>query len=381
MPSRNNGNPEVLHPSESTADFFIHSAVDHRNYHDLATSPGFPPKNSGDNSVDWPSDPGVTAVRFVFWSHIPESAQQLVGAVAHSDVVAFESFDAMDPGSDDLSQEKIETVQFRAFINHCLGGKLKPAEEQVLSRLDKKKKHKSVTGALDDYENYYGPALKSLFGTGARAEFLDVDIRHSQKMDRLEDDINANRRRFRGLLSDGASFDALTESMLEFSTAQGAFHGFRERIAQRQIEKLVAGNPGANIAVVYGAGHLILPRMIEKHDLTMQRVFLQDEDKVSNLKGSRVWYNANAIEDMIKSGLTPPEFSVQQAVLDRMAEIILISPLVLRRYYKLDPEKKALLLEKVKKLWKDEIPKDEPKSRRKTRKRLSATRMKLIRAI
>jgi hypothetical protein len=176
----------------------------------------------------------------------------------------------------------------------------------------------------------------------------------------------------------GASFDELIKAAISAKGEEAKTHDFREKIAQSQVEKLVKTYPGSNIAIVYGASHLAMTRMIAMPGIVMQRVFLKPEDDAQAVdRSNNINSVGNANTSILRATKSVSAPLIRLEIVDRMAFSLLKGKRDkkhLDRYYRLDFNERAMLVEEVMELWKDRISLESPSFRKQIDKRLKATR-------
>ncbi len=378
--------PELMHPGEDFSRFGHAVIGDHKNASEPSYS--FPQEGPDDGIFPWPEGgSGTTAIRYIFWRHIEENGEELAKAIQGADVVALEAVATADPNDPDLSNKKVEIRTDRIITNHLLGAELTPDEEHVIKRATKSGQvppEEERKAWFEDF-GHIGPAYISLIGSGVRCEWLNVEYRHSSKISRLEQEEESTRHKFSDhVVNSGASFNRLMNISFDGIRAQFAPLAFREKITEKQLEKITQRYAGANIAVVYGAAHTLMSRMITMPNVHMQRLFLPDHEKPSPYES--IYKNTHAIRDIVRVTDVAPEIPLRYHVLDR---IVLYEfsgrrkrakkEKYIERYNRLTPEDKENLLEQVMQLWQDEIPENKPGYYLKILKRHKATK-KIIKA-
>lgn len=372
--------PELMHPAESRVEFSDNIFRDQQN----RTNPnyGFPAPESGDG-FPWPEkEAGATTLRYVFWRHTPENAPNLAEAIDGCDVLALEGTGNVDPGHPNLSNLKVRSRNRNILINGFLGAVLSDEEKRAYRHLSENNPVASSTDAqrqwVEGLDNVYGVALGGLVGSGTRLEWLDVELRHSQRMNKLDKQADEALTDFYYHFRAGASFDELVKAAISAKGEEAKTYDFREKIAQNQVERLVKTYPGSNIAIVYGASHLAMTRMISMPGLAMQRVFLSPEDDAQAIDRSKNINSVpNANTSILRATKSVSAPLIRLEVVDRMAFSLLKGKRDkkhLDRYCRLDFNERAELVGEIIELWKDRISLESPGFRKQIDKRLKATR-------
>jgi hypothetical protein len=365
--------PEMMHPSEDFTGFSQNISHDYINRHNPEFS--FPPPDSS-NSLQWPERHlGATAVRYIFWRHTQENGPKLVEAVQGCDVLALEAM-AITKSVESVTDFKLELNRSHSVINGLLGADLNPQEQTIFDTVSKNGEINTGTKEiwLHTLSDRYVPALKSLIDSGTRLVTLDVRAKHSQKIierDKKRDE--ARRNVSRQILEAAVDFDTLKQSLLERVHIEMETESFRENLAHKQIEKTIEKYQGAKIAVVYGARHLLLTRMMNRPDVHTQRVFLGREQEPEYEHMKPAIDNADTVGSILRVCGQVPDSYLQREVLDRIAEWVLSKKKFLK-YCELSESQKTERLEPIMELWQDCIAEDDPKFDKKTWKRLKTTK-------
>lgn len=371
--------PELIHPSETPEVFSGRMLTDQQNRNNSQHS--FPLPVVWE-TYPWPEkNVGSTVVRHVFWRHIGENAPRLVEVINGCDVLALEGTGNTDPNNPDLSDLKVKRNTVSVIINGLLGADLTKDEKRIFDKHVEDETNPDISSRqawLASHHNVYGQVFANLLDSGTRVEWLDVEARHSSKMWKFDEVFDEALTGFYYQFHKGASFDTLVQALVTAKVAEAKMTDFREQIAKRQLEKLVEKYKGANIAVVYGASHVAMTRMIETPGVTMQRVFLKPEGDVSEVEKSN---NVNSIEhagsNILRATGSVSQSLIETEVLDRIAFSLLVGKRdkkYLNRYVRLGYLEKAGLLEEVMDLWKDGMPLATKADIKQIEKRLNTTK-------
>ena len=352
-------NPEsLIHPDESVEGFIAanYAAADLTNRSDLS----FP-----DLSVPEAGYELGTTLRFIFWMHTPTNQQNVIPLMQDCDILV------MEAAKDEVYKNVIERQRRERemqlsfdVLSILVTGRLDP---KLANRLSRRNINLEAYTKLSDEEreeqirqlsisSSYTEVLTHYAGQFEKIFLVDLELGDVERHAKMQTVTQQNAARFsEAIIDSDGSWIQLEERALEFLKAEAMDDEFRERLAAKQLERIVRANPDKKIAVLYGAGHQLLTRQVEAPGVRLQRQFADitvEEDRVANI-GAQLQVG---IENSLRAGVYDHDHLEQYLVLklalsfdDKKME---------RAIGKMTPRQLSSVAAKLSKLWEEPIDYD-----------------------
>jgi hypothetical protein len=230
------------------------------------------------------SNSSVESVKYIFVPHTERYVEKMIPNIDGADIVAYENFtdrrDArlLDAGFNKLGRGEAVDARHAEFFHLNTGFWI--------------------------YE-----AAKLLQGQGKR--FVSIDIYDEGEASRLFNEHVTRMTDLHQYLSDYGPPSIATKKYLKVAETLGAFTNIRDEVMASNLQKLIDDSPGTNIAVLLGAAHTQVARMVE-HRAPIEKVY------ISHHPFARVAYEYGAefsVARCFSFGKTVPEEMAHKALL------------------------------------------------------------------